>query len=292
MLGPKAWTAILSLSDQARLPHNIRRIVRNRLATNRRFAGIAKGRTCFVLATGPSVAKQDISLLSTQSVVSINEMFDYLPRRGIVPEYIIIHDRAYFNREPEKNAFIEDLSDASSRFGFQVVSTIEGARLIEAKGIFPNERLTYMAQTRTGLLDFRDAGIEPKLDFHCALPGLYTATHTAVAWAIFLGFDEINIMGVDLDFDRADAEPLKRCYGDSPYNRHHTMSASEAFRRDLGWTMDHVRKHAAMQIEAFEYLYQLAARRGQKIFDATLYERLGAIPKRHFEKAIHARPNQ
>jgi len=280
LLPPDARRMLKGAQALAALPGNVRAETRRRIAANRRFAGTMKGERCFVLATGPSIAEQDVAQLAGEHVIAVNEMFDYLPQRGLVPEHVILHDGAYFSGE-RREAFLRDLEAASRRLGFHVLASIRGARAIAESGRFEEERLSLFSEGGA-LLAWREAGREPPLDFTRTLPGLYSVTHAALAFAIWRGFSEISVMGVDLDYAFDGTAQLTRCYGESRYNDHATISAAEAFRRDLGWSMDDVRAQARRQIEAFEFLAELAAARGIRVWDATAKERLGAIPKRDF----------
>lgn len=284
-LGPHTRARLKRLYYRAGLVARASRGTRELLSANARFANAERGKTCFVLATAPSLAKQDVSLLAGRDVIAVNELFSYLPERGVIPKSVVIHDSAYFNDQAGNVGFLSDLSAAAERHGWTTVCSIAGAAAIRKRGLFPSRRPAFLAEAGE-LLGFRDAGIVPRLDFSSPLPGLYTVTHAAVAWAIYLGFSEINILGVDLNFaDDADA-PLERCYGESRYNDHHRISAREAFERDLGMSMAQIRRHVAMQIEAFEFLYEIAATRGQRLIDVTLHRRLGRLPKRELAHAI------
>lgn len=252
--------------------------VRSCLAPNREKAGSLRGETAYVLATGPSLAHQPIERLAGKAVISINEMFSYLPSRGVIPRYLVIQDPVYFSGAQRYSAFVNDLFRASAELGIEPLLNVAVARSEALKGRALLRTPLWFQQIGT-LLAYRDA-TPPSLDFSCPVPGLLTATHAAVAWALYLGAREVMILGVDLDYADDLSKPIRHCYGANIYNDHDRLSADEAYRRGGGVRSEDVRRHVREQIAAYEQLDGIARGRGQVIYDATINRRLGSLEKR------------
>jgi hypothetical protein len=104
------------------------------------------------------------------------------------------------------------------------------------------------------------------IDLTGAIPSLQTVSHTALAAALFLGFADIALIGVDLNFVGTPSTPVAHSYGKNRYyDLINHASAADAFRSGHGWDWPFVLRDVARQLECFDWLARGAARHGRRV---------------------------
>ncbi len=242
------------------------------IALSERFRNRHRGSIAFVVATGPSVARQDLSQLASGIVIGVNENFSYLKSRGVKVAYNVAQDDGYFD-DPGYRAFWQELGEAARCTGMTPVipafSTTVTAGSAAWRGVDP----AYFLQVGE-FLAVTDTNQLMQIDFSRPMPSYLTVTHTAIAWAMFLGCSEIKVLGVDLDHVENLSAPMRHCYGRNPYNDHDRSPASVAF------ALNSRVPRFDLQARSFDKLAEIARRQSQSIIDAGLRGRAGNLPKR------------
>lgn len=253
------------------------------IARNARFRGRHRGQTAYVAATGPSIAEQDLSALHGNVVITVNENYAYLRSRGIKVDYNVLQHTSYFT-DPETYAPLwRDLPAAIVEQDIVPVLPTYSAAMLAAdqrwKGIDP----VYFYEVGD-FLAATGAGHTVALDFTRPIPGLYTVSHIAIAWALFLGCREVRILGVDLDFANDQNQPLRHCYGSSPYADHDKLSTNELFIRTSQILPEEIVRHVEQQKKVFSRLGEAARSSGQMVVDCGLRQQAGDLPKQPLQR--------
>jgi len=280
-----------ALSDRQLVAAETRRLTSKRqrevLGVNAELRGRHRGERCFVLGAGASLTGQDLSRLTNELVISVNEMFHYLPELGVRPAYLVVQDLAYFSRETPGCAFLEDLSAMTERTGCRAVLNIAGRAIVEALGHFRTASPYYVLSVGD-LLAYRGGPPLP-LDLSGAIPAMYSVTHLAVAVAMYLGCSEIYIAGVDLDYIAFPDEPIRHCYGTSRYVDHDRLSARSAYQRDKRADFPAMLRLCANEVESFALLAEQARRQGQTLINLNDSGYLLGLPRRTFDELFPSR---
>jgi Protein of unknown function DUF115 len=248
------------------------------IAGNERFRDRHRGQTAYVAATGPSLSEQDLSALRGGLIVAVNENFSYLRSRGINVHYNVLYHVGYFT-DPETYAPLwRDFPKAVMEQNIVPVIPSYAASMVAKDKRWEAIDPAYFFDVGDFLAvaDVRHAGA---LDFTRPIPGLYTVTHVAIAWAIFLGCREIRVLGVDLDFVDDPTQPMRHCYGSSPYPEHDSLSTNELYVRNSMIPPSEISRHAELQKMAFSRLGEVALAGGQVVIDSGLRGQAGDLPK-------------
>ncbi len=241
-------------------------VLRARLANNAVLKDAGKGRRCFVLASGPSTLDQDLRVLKGESIIAANEMFLRLQKDELAATALIFLDTAYLKPTPGYQKFLRDFAAAAAGMKAVPFLPVEAEAMPAVSGLFLDGAAHYIAYVGQ-LLDCESDGVQQWLDFTAPLPGLYTSTHAAIALALYMGFAEIHILGLDMDYLANPANPIGHGYGANPYNEYDRISAGAAFRRSVGWSYADLLARSAEELRAFDRLLALAQQRGQRIFN-------------------------
>jgi hypothetical protein len=254
---------------------------RELLAPNAQLRDSARGRRSFVLGSGPSTLGQDLSLLRGQTVLAVNEMFLRLQRDGVAPAVLLFQDQAYLEETPGHYRFLADFAAAAVQSGAVALVPAAAAPAVAARGLFRQHPPHYFASAGR-LLDYPTAAATPPLDFTLPLPGMGTVTHTALALALYMGCDDIVLLGVDLDYLRQPRAPIRHGYGRNPYHDRDELSALQAFASQQGWDCPALLEHTAVELREYARLGEIAARLGRRVFNSSPGSLLGAFEQRPF----------
>ncbi len=157
--------------------------------------GSCNGR-CFILCNGPSVSFQDLSPLAKEVVFCVSQGFLHNQYMQILPDYHCLPQITYEAMKGGRRVVVEYLKaiDRSITSGNIFLSVTE-RKLVEDNGIFSSRNVIY--------LNFcGDWGVVEKnkvIDLGGALPGVQSVSIMALFIAMYLGYEEIYLVGADHD---------------------------------------------------------------------------------------------
>jgi len=179
----QAWNFTNRLAE-ARLPRDAREM----LARNRELHGIRDGR-CWIIGNGPSIRDQDLTLLADEQTFVVNRFIHHPDAEAIDPKYYVIVDPK-FGAGTWGTDFIGEVEARLPRVTFFVGP--DGERFLNEQAllrdhtryqVFPNQRFTF--------------GYPWEIDLMRGIPGADNVTKTALCIAVWMGFTEINLLGID-----------------------------------------------------------------------------------------------
>ena len=147
------------------------------------------GRKCFIVGSGPSLAYNDLSFLKNYVVIALNLAILTLDLHGIKPDFNIIADKYQYIRFKEVfkkltyNKNIKKIIVASACDTFP-------KELIDKNTFFFPKKLQQKVPSFSKNL-IKDGFSRGK-----------TVAYDAIQLAYYLGFDEVNIIGMDMSFNK------------------------------------------------------------------------------------------
>lgn len=168
------------------------------LATNKQFQDYYKnmggGRSCFILGNGPSLKKQDLSLLSNQFVFTVNQMARVKDFSKIKTNVHIWSDMNYFNEELSGSTDLLEVmrgvktSDNSPICFFP----IDARDFIQKHYLQQDLHCYYFRQYRV-----LHEGFDGPFDLTKTVPSASTVVIVAITIALYMGFNQIYLLGCD-----------------------------------------------------------------------------------------------
>ena len=209
-----------------------------------------KGRRCFIVCNGPSLRAEDLTKIHENGDISIGinaiaRIYDQTPWR---PTFLSATDDMVFskkNRELVKNCECR----------YKIYDRTRFLRSLGAMG-----KKIYLSFDES--LDLLD---HPRFsaDAMKALPSIGTSAYSIIEFAVFLGFEEIYILGCDMSY----AVNLNRD-GTITYNESGTDHFYGKEKEDV--LPSKIKPIPTWQMEiAFEYAARYAKEHGLKIYNAT-----------------------
>jgi hypothetical protein len=277
--GQRLQAASKRLVDPATMDASLPAGLAGWLASNKALRGKYSGRQVLLLASGESSANLDLRTLCDRPVIAVNEMFRTVIAAGLPLAAIVIHDSMYFDGSPMTSKMLEDaIIAAREADALLVIPAPSAQKLIENRKLAPQQALTFFESGRA-VYDLPRPG--RVLDMAAVIPSLPTVGHAALVAAIYLGYSEVAILGVDLRYISSPNSPVVHAYGTNPYmSALDDQTAAQAYLRGQGWAWPTVLRHVASQLEAYAWLAEGAVSQGQRIVNLSrdsLLSTVGAI---------------
>lgn len=223
----------------------------------KRFKNIHEGERCFIVATGPSLSMEDLNILHKhgEKTISMNRIYLAFEKTKWRPEYYMVgdwrcikEDGEEIKRLPIRNKFISD-------------SYMEFWRGDIPEGVYRfHEDHTYMEGGKK--VSFSD-----ELVYRTCASG--TITYECIQLAVYLGFKDIYLLGVDFNF-LGDYKDLSNHFIETYYDE-----KSEAAKTANFWDKE--------SLAAYKAAKEYADAHGIHIYNATRGGKLEVFERVDFD---------
>lgn len=155
-----------------------------------------QGKRCFVLGNAPSIKNENLEQLKNEVVFVVNEFFKFEEYDKVQPDYYVIVDPYYFDEKYVKELKIimkdiEKLKEKERKPIFIVPTT---ARKM-VKYFYKWDQWTEVYYIEPKLKFYE--GYFEKIDMTKQIPTQYSVTRMAILLATYMGFQDINLLGVE-----------------------------------------------------------------------------------------------
>ena len=156
----------------------------------RKFKGIHQNQRCFIVGTGPSLKLSDLELIRNEYSFSVNSIVLSFEDTTWRPTYYAIQDK--YGYEKLKDA----IREAEMPFVFNGVSDKTMTPQMDIKHIpFPLNLLDHGKMIPNHITKFSDDAFKVVYAGH-------SITYSAIQLAVYMGFTEIVLLGVDCDYSQ------------------------------------------------------------------------------------------
>jgi hypothetical protein len=226
---------------------------RNNLKKLKSLKNKYKGKRCFILGNGPSLAKTDLKPLKKEYTFGLNRIFLLFKKMGFEPTFLVSVNRLVIEQSAK-----EINKTKSLKF-------IEWQSKEDIKG------------NSTVYLRTRAKQMFSKNITHGVWEGA-TVTYVALQIAYYLGFTEVILLGVDHSF-KTKGLPHQEIVSDGNDPNHFD---SKYFKKGFRWNLP--------DLSTSEYAYKLAKKayeaKGRKILDATINGKLKVFSKVSYKSLL------
>jgi ubiquinone/menaquinone biosynthesis C-methylase UbiE len=147
------------------------------------------GKKCFIVGSGPSLANKDLSLLKDFVIIALNLSILTLDLNGIKPNFNIIADKYQYPRFSEVYRKLTYNKDVKKIIVASACDTFPRELIDKDTFFFPKKLQQKIPTFSTNPL--KEGFSRGK-----------TVAYDAIQLAYYLGFDEVNTIGVDMDFNK------------------------------------------------------------------------------------------
>ena len=238
------------------------------LRRNSALRDIHAGQTCFIVGSGPSLVHQNVEGLRNGTIISVNENFIFLRKRGVVPNYHVVTDPHYFNGREPSIRFLKDITELVQNTDAKVIIDIKANSVIEAQNFPSRDSFHFLIQVGD-IYDYACVGKPLPIDLSRPVPGFRTVMHAALLSALYMGFRTIYLLGADLDYFAHPRAPFDHSFGVSPYNPRSADSVMDLYAEFHGVDYPGVLDKAYRELVSYRHLGDMAKALGRVIYNAT-----------------------
>lgn len=167
----------------------------NKYKALKKYKNLHKGERCFILATGPSLTKEDAEALKNEYTFGVNSIYKMFEDTDWRPTYYVMSD---------SNVYKNTLASQPD-FAFGGFSTKQNfiTDSIEDIGLNPCD-MSKISVFPFSYFEHLHSILYPKLKYRSDLvAGLYsmlTVTNACISIAQYMGFSKIYLLGVDFNY--------------------------------------------------------------------------------------------
>lgn len=193
LIPPGLWQSLVNLRARPVALHTSEE--RALLASTRQLRDRHQGERCFILAAGSSIGQQDLKKLAGEYVISVSNTFVHPDYELIKPQYHVLpHLLRGHGRLRPAESFVEWLRQMESKTGnAEMFMHIGDKGLVDQHALFKgrvihwNEYVPWDGKCQSGI------------DL-ASIPSIWSVSEYAISVALYLGFDEIYLLGFDHDW--------------------------------------------------------------------------------------------
>lgn len=270
--------AMISYNSEARK-------YRQLLEVNKEFEGKYKGKRCFVLGNGPSLNEVDFSKLENEVVFTVNQIARKNGYEKLNIDFHFWADPFFFRLDP-------DLPEDKELLEQMLKVRTEGNNPI---CFFPVEQYEFIKKYIGDRLNTRfffpkyaiKNRMKKDIKFDKVLPSFYTVVQYAITLAVYMGFEEIYLLGCETSNIMTSLNTRLNVFSSDSYS--YTLTENEKKRMKKINEMTSVREdlyNNLCVIEDYYYLKEFCSERGIKLFNCTPGGLLDEIERRRLETVI------
>jgi hypothetical protein len=266
MLAAADW---LSLREKYTLASHRRPL----LPTNAELRDRHRGRRCFVIGNGPSLARQDLSRLAGEVTIAMNGFVRHPLLDVVRPPYYLFADGAFFDGSDASCQLLADIRARAVHSEF--IAPYSAAADIRDRGWLDPARTRHVAFAG----NLRSARLRT-LDLTRPIPSVMNCMQLGVMLAMYMGCSEVYLIGADHDF-LAHQGTHRHFYAGQ------TLAGHKVINDDYGRYryLEMIRIVTDVWL-GYGVLGDHAARRGVTIANCTDGGFLDVFPRRPFEQVL------
>jgi hypothetical protein len=252
---------------------------RELLARNADLRGAHRGRRCFVIGNGPSLARQDLSPLAGEITFVVNAFFKHPVVERWTPTYYGLADPDLFDGSPSSREFFESVRARCPGSTFFVPA--QSHRAVREDGVLPLDRVRYVLLSG----HLHPDRVRPP-DLTGAVPGVINVPLLAIMAAMYAGCSPIYLLGLDHDW-LAHRGTLQHFYAGATLGAAHPAEATaELSRTPYASLME----SQLVLWRAYEALRAMAAQSGIRILNASDGGFLDVFERASYTEVVAAPP--
>lgn len=257
---------------------------KNTVLKNQKYKDMFKGDRCFIVGNGPSLSKHDLKPLRKEHVFTVNSMSSTKEFDILQPEFHIMVDPLRFDEKQE--IFLQSMKELSERKNPPIcVFPVKFKNYFEKFGFDKKLEIIYAPLVK------KVRRIK-NIDLTKCVPPYQNVINIALYTAIYLGFEEIYLIGCDMtSFITIYGENDEVNYGGHFYERDNIKEIKymEAIHRERA--NEFMLKAYGLVFELFRLTQDYALAHGIKIFNATKGGALDVFPKIKYEELFNEKDN-
>lgn len=245
-----------------------KKILRKNLALKNKFPR----RRVFVIATGPSINKQNLKQLAGEVSISVSNFFLHPDFATIKPTYHLFVPSHLPVTVEQYGAVFKD-AEAHFPVGQNVLVSTSDKHIVEKFNAFKKQNVYYYSIRRKPLT------AKETIDFSKQLPFIQTSVHIGMYLGIYLGAKEICLLGCDHDWILHSGE-TKHFYDEK------VSVLSQMGYNEWSGGMEHQFESHLNLWRVYKAIRDYSAKLGIKIYNLSPVSILDVFPMADFDEIV------
>lgn len=230
------------------------------LKKNEQLRDLFKGQRCFVIGNGPSINRQDLSLLKPEIKIVCNSFFNHEILEEWQPTIYCAGDPASSHSIPASIPYYQDIFRNIDPLFYIFHSSV-------LEQILNNDEIQIPYALRDKILGFAshsplyEVSEQSQIDFTKSVPGIRHTPMLSIMTAMYMGCNPIILIGCDHDYGYK--------YFRGEYEVEHFYQESNPQVLPSDWTYLRISQEMFKTYACYNKLNQIALNQGISIFDAT-----------------------
>lgn len=235
-----------------------------------------KGKRCFIIGNGPSLQKQDLSLLKREVTFVTNAFWRHpILGKSWQPTYYCLADPLYFKKNASNVDGCKTLKEFYGRMNEKINNStffisLLGFDLIQKNNFIRKSKLHYL-----WLNDVYSNSEKYEIDLASAVPAVQSVVQMAIEAAIYMSCNPIYLLGVDHDWLKTPNISNGHFYKEETDNN---SISSISLRSPKSYYKNELEANIRLW-QKYEKLLDLADKKGIKIYNATEGGFLDVFPR-------------
>lgn len=215
------------------------------------FKNIHEGDICCIVATGPSLTVSDINLLKDNNItcISMNRIYNLFDQTSWRPDYYVVEDQK----------MIEDLAEEIANIDLKY-KFING----DVKKYWEIEKSLSSIPYKMVMQDCLSDRVGFSRNIDRFMYNGYTVTYVCIQLALYMGFKEIFLLGVDFN------------YSDDVYSESNHFKGYQKYYKDI--RLNEIKPER--MLNAYHKAKKIAEAEGKRIYNATRGGKLEVFERR------------
>lgn len=250
---------------------------------NKKFENIHKGKRCFILGNGPSLRDVDFSLLKNEYVFTVNQLARRDDYCELEANYHLWSDFNFFDESNVTEELISCMKRVNTgKNKVQCFFPADVKKFLDAHGISDEINCNYF-KLRTTFYE----GFNEKIDFTKFTPCLSTVVHYAILLAVYMGFSEIYLLGVDTTQIMVQIKSFLMENDENDYSYEVTESEKKRMEKLLEQHSLEGYAHSFWHLLlTYRNLFQYCEKRNIKLFNCSKVTTIDSIPRVPLERVL------
>lgn|GEM_PF-2428065 len=180
-----AWDSLARLREPWTFSAELKAALARNNSQHNRF----KGKRCWIVGNGPSIGRQDLTLLENEITFVVNRFIHHEQAEAINPTFYVIVDPK-FGAGTWGADFVNQVEERLPNV--EMIIGFDGEKFLNARGLLVAHRRHVIRPNQ--LFCF---GYPYEIDLTRGIPGMDNVTKCAISTAVYMGFSEINLLGID-----------------------------------------------------------------------------------------------
>lgn len=225
-----------------------------------KLKNIHNGERCFIVATGPSLKIEDLDILykNHEKCISMNRIYNIFSKTKWRPDYYVIEDYK----------MIEDLAEEIAELPLPYKFVAEGP-----KAYWEQDKAKTSIKINMITGEFNDNNIRFSKNVERCLYNGRTVTYACLQLAVYMGFTEIYLLGVDFN------------YSSDIYAENNHFEGYQNHYKDIRLNQVNLEK----QLCAYRKARQIAKMKKIKIINTTRGGKLEVFERKKFDDLFQER---